>query len=471
MRLKSIELLEILTKFIIIRVLITNVKKIFIGVIMENRNKFSSKWGFIMACVGSAVGLANVWAFPYQLGANGGLAFLLPYLIFAFIFGRVGLAAENAIGRKYKSGPMVVYREAYKERNMEKFGRVIRWLPMIGVGLLAIGYAVVITYVLKALIDTASGNIFEIESATWFESISSSDFKVIIPHLILMILVYFALAYETKGIEKTNKLIMPLFFILFLILAIRVFFLEGAIEGYKFIFNLDVAKLKDIKTWVAAMGQAFFSLSLVGTVMVVYGSYLPDDEDVIESSTITMSLDTLSAMISSFVMLPACFAYGFSPESGPKLLFVVLPQALKEMPLGRLYGIILFLAVVFAGISSIQSMLETITEAIVYSFPKLKRKIVLIALITTIYLVGIFIEPISKWGPWMDIVTIYILPISGIIGAITWFWVIKKEELLAEVNKNVGNKYGNLWYYTGKFIFVPLAIVLCFIAMKYHISF
>lgn len=464
-------MLENLTKFIIIRVLITNVKKIFIGVIMENRNKFSSKWGFIMACVGSAVGLANVWAFPYQLGANGGLAFLLPYLIFAFIFGRVGLAAENAIGRKYKSGPMVVYREAYKERNMEKFGRVIRWLPMIGVGLLAIGYAVVITYVLKALIDTVSGHIFEIESATWFESISSSDFKVIIPHLILMILVYFALAYETKGIEKTNKLIMPLFFILFLILAIRVFFLEGAIEGYKFIFNLDVAKLKDIKTWVAAMGQAFFSLSLVGTVMVVYGSYLPDDEDVIESSTITMSLDTLSAMISSFVMLPACFAYGFSPESGPKLLFVVLPQALKEMPLGRLYGIILFLAVVFAGISSIQSMLETITEAIVYSFPKLKRKIVLIALITTIYLVGIFIEPISKWGPWMDIVTIYILPISGIIGAITWFWVIKKEELLAEVNKNVGNKYGNLWYYTGKFIFVPLAIVLCFIAMKYHISF
>lgn len=464
-------MLENLTKFIIIRVLITNVKKIFIGVIMENRNKFSSKWGFIMACVGSAVGLANVWAFPYQLGANGGLAFLLPYLIFAFIFGRVGLAAENAIGRKYKSGPMVVYREAYKERNMEKFGRVIRWLPMIGVGLLAIGYAVVITYVLKALIDTVSGNIFEIESAAWFESISSSDFKVIIPHLILMILVYFALAYETKGIEKTNKLIMPLFFILFLILAVRVFFLEGAIEGYRFIFNLDVAKLKDIKTWVAAMGQAFFSLSLVGTVMVVYGSYLPDNEDVIESSTITMSLDTLSAMISSFVMLPACFAYGFSPESGPKLLFVVLPQALKEMPLGRLYGIILFLAVVFAGISSIQSMLETITEAIVYSFPKLKRKIVLIALITTIYLVGIFIEPISKWGPWMDIVTIYILPISGIIGAITWFWVIKKEELLAEVNKNVGNKYGNLWYYTGKFIFVPLAIVLCFIAMKYHISF
>ena len=438
---------------------------------MENRNKFSSKWGFIMACVGSAVGLANVWAFPYQLGANGGLAFLFPYLIFAFIFGRVGLAAENAIGRKYKSGPMVVYKEAYKEKNMEKFGSVVRWLPMLGVGLLAIGYAVVITYVLKALLDTITGRIFATDSTSWFDMISTSDFKLVIPHLILMVLVYFALVYETKGIEKTNKLIMPLFFILFLILALRVFFLDGAMGGYKFIFSLDIEKLKNIKTWVAAMGQAFFSLSLVGTVMVVYGSYLPDDEDVIKASTITTSLDTLAAMISSFVMLPACFAYGFSPTSGPKLLFVVLPQALKEMPLGRLYGIILFLAIVFAGISSIQSMLETITEAIEYKFPKLKRKSILIVLISIIYLVGIFIETISKWGPWMDIVTIYILPVSGIIGAITWFWVIKKEKLLEEVNKNVGNKYGNAWYYTGKFIFVPLAIALCFIALRYHISF
>lgn len=438
---------------------------------MENRNKFSSKWGFIMACVGSAVGLANVWAFPFQLGANGGLAFLFPYLIFAYIFGRVGLAAENAIGRKYKSGPMVVYKEAYKEKNMEKFGSVVRWLPMLGVGLLAIGYAVVITYVLKALIDTITGSIFAIDSTSWFDMISNSDFKLVIPHLILMVLVYFALVYETKGIEKTNKLIMPLFFILFLILALRVFFLDGAMGGYKFIFSLDIEKLKNIKTWVAAMGQAFFSLSLVGTVMVVYGSYLPDDEDVIKASTITTGLDTLAAMISSFVMLPACFAYGFSPTSGPKLLFVVLPQALKEMPLGRLYSIILFLAIIFAGISSIQSMLETLTEAIEYKFPKLKRKSILIVLISIIYLVGIFIEPISKWGPWMDIVTIYILPVSGIIGAITWFWVIKKENLLEEVNKSVGNKYGKTWYYTGKFIFVPLAIVLCFIALKYHISF
>ena len=366
---------------------------------------------------------------------------------------------------------MTVYKEAYKSRNMEKFGKIIRWLPMVGVGLLAIGYAVVITYVLKALIDTITGNLFALESNVWFEEISTKDFGLLGVHLLLMVLVYFALAYETKGIEKTNKFIMPLFFVLFLILAVRIFFLEGSNEGYDFIFRMDFEKLKDIKVWVAAMGQAFFSLSLVGTVMVVYGSYLSNEEDVVKASTITTSLDTLAAMISAFVMLPACFAFGFSPASGPKLIFVVLPQALKEMHLGRLYAIILFLAIVFAGISSIQSMIETITEAIEYKFPKVKRKSILLVLIGIIYLVGIFIEPISKWGPWMDIVTIYILPISGIIGAITWFWVIKKEGLLGEVNKSNKDKYGNAWYYTGKFIFVPLAIALCFIALKYHISF
>ena len=438
---------------------------------MEKRNEFTNSWGFVMACVGSAVGLANVWAFPYQLGANGGLAFLIPYLIFIFLFGRVGLAAENAIGRKYKSGPMVVYKEAFKERNMEGFGKIIRWLPMIGVTLLAVGYAVVITYVLKALIDTISGNLFTMDSQAWFESISTSDFRLVGVHLILLIMVYFTLAYETKGIEKTNKLMMPLFFVLFLVLVLRVAFLDGASDGYKFIFTLDKARLFEVKTWVAAMGQAFFSLSLVGTVMVVYGSYLPDREDVVKASTTTAAFDTLAAMLSAFVMIPASFAYGLSPEAGPKLLFIVLPEALRQMPLGRVFALILFVAIVFAGISSIQSMIETVAEAIVFSFPKLKRNLVLIALISIIYLGGIFLHPISKWGPWMDVVTIYILPISGIIGAITWFWVIKKDELLAEVNKNYPNKYGNTWYNLGRFLYVPLAIILCFIAIRYHISF
>ena len=438
---------------------------------MKKNDKFSSKWGFIMSCVGSAVGLANVWAFPYKLGANGGLSFLIPYLIFIVLFGSVGLAAENAVGRKYKAGPMRVYKRARESRGQKKIGKMIRWLPMVGIFLLAVGYAVVITYVLKALIDSFTGNLMAVDSQVWLDSISTKDFAVVIPHLLLMVIVYFSLAYGTKGIEKTNKVMMPLFFILFLILAIRIALADGAFEGYKFIFSFDKDKIFSAETIIAAMGQGFFSLSIVGTTMVVYGSYLPDSEDVVSSSTMTATLDTIAAMTAAFVMIPASFAYGFSPSAGPKLLFVVLPQALKAMPYGRIFAIILFIAIVFAGVSSIQSMLETVTEGILYKFQKLKRNNVLLVLSLIIYLMGIFLEPIAKWGVWMNFVTIYILPISAIIGAITWFWVLKKEELLDEINKNSKGKYGNIWYYAGKYVYVPLTIILCFIAIRYKISF
>lgn len=438
---------------------------------MNKRGKFSSRWGFIMACVGSAVGLANVWAFPYKLGENGGFTFMIPYLIFVLIFGRIGLAAENAVGRKYKMGPMGIYKEIWSKRGLGKIGKLIRWIPIIGVTLLAIGYGVVITYVVQALIDSINGSLMTVNSEVWFDQISSTEFSVVISHIIFMVVVFITMLKGTDGIEKTNKFMMPLFFILFIILAIRIGFLKGASKGYKFIFTTDFSKLKDIQVWIAAMGQAFFSLSIVGTVMLVYGSYLSDEEDVVSSSSITAMLDTFAALLSCLVMIPASFAFGVSPSSGPKLLFVVLPSVLQNISGGRIFAIILYIAMVFAGISSIQSMIDTVSDAIHAGNPHFSKKKILLFLFILILLVGIFIEPITKWGPWMDFVTIYILPLSAIIGAISWFYVMKKEDLMYEINKVTKRKHGNLWYYSGKFIYVPLAIILCFIAMRYQISF
>ncbi|NVF10991.1 sodium-dependent transporter [Anaerococcus sp. AGMB00486] len=438
---------------------------------MENNGKFTNKWGFIMACVGSAVGLANVWAFPYKLGMNGGLSFLIPYLFFVFIFGRVGLAAESAVGRKYKSGPMGVFKSVWKSRGNEKLGKIIRWIPLIGVFLLAIGYTVVITYVLKALIDSINGSLLSTDSNVWFESISTKDFVLLKEHLLLVIIVFLTLAYGTKGIEKTNSFMMPLFFILFIILAVRIAFLDKAFEGYKFIFSMDVSKLFDIKLWIAAMGQAFFSLSLVSTVMVVYGSYLPESEDIVHNSTITAVLDTIAAMLSSFVMLPATFAFGFSQSEGPKLIFVVLPKVLQNISGGRLFAVILYIAIVFAGVLSVQSMIETVAEAITSKFNNLNRNLVLVVLMAIVLMAGLFLHPIAKWGVWMNFVTIYILPISAIMGAISWFWVMKKEDLLDEINKGTKIKHKNAWYYLGRYLYVPMALILCIIAIRYQISF
>lgn len=438
---------------------------------MKDDKKFTNRWGFIMACVGSAVGLANVWAFPYKLGMNGGLAFLIPYLFFVFLFGRVGLSAESAVGRKYKSGPMGVFKSVWKSRGYEKIGKFIRWIPLVGVILLAIGYSVVITYVLKALIDSINGLLLTTAPYAWFDNISNTNFILVKEHILLIFIVFLTLAYGTKGIEKTNSFMMPLFFILFVILAIRIALLNKASLGYEFIFSLDVDKLFDIRLWISAMGQAFFSLSIVSTVMIVYGSYLPDSEDIVHTSTITSGLDTVSAMVSSFVMLPATFAFGFSPSEGPKLIFVVLPKVLQNITGGRVFAIILYIAIVFAGVLSVQSMIETVAEAITSKFKNIKRIYVLIALMALVFIVGIFLHPLNKWGAWMNFVTIYILPISAIMGAISWFWVMKKDELLFEINKNASKKHGVGWYRLGRYLYVPLALILCIIAIRYQISF
>src|SRR5699024_3166392 len=143
--------------------------------------------------------------------------------------------------------------------------------------------------------------------------------------------------------------------------------------------------------------------------------------------------DTLAAMLACFVMIPASFAFGFSPSSGPKLLFVVLPNVLQEINGGRIFGIILYIAMVFAGITSIQSMIDTVSDAVHSGFPHISKKLILAVLSVLVLVVGIFIEPIAKWGPWMDFVTIYILPLSAIIGAISWFFVMKKDDLMAEI--------------------------------------
>lgn len=188
---------------------------------------------------------------------------------------------------------------------------------------------------------------------------------------------------------------MPLFFILFVILAIRIALLPNAVEGYKFLFTPNWTKLADPKVWVAAMGQAFFSLSITGSGMIVYGAYLDKNEDVVAGAKDTAIFDTIAAMVAALVMIPACFAYSMPPDAGPQLLFVVLPTILQDMPGGRLFGIILYLAVLFGGISSIMNMFEVVGESLMHVFKKLSRPVMIVALGIICFGVGVFMEPIG----------------------------------------------------------------------------
>lgn len=440
---------------------------------MKEHHKFSSRWGFILAAVGSAVGMANVWGFPAKMGANGGGAFLLAYLIFVVLFSVVGLSAEYAIGRRSRTGTLGSYEKAWATRSpaMGKAGGALGWLPLAGSMCIALGYAVIISYVLKAFFQSLTGELMQVDTQAWFSDFSSERYSVVPFHIIVVVGTLLTLLLGAKSIEKTNKVMMPIFFVIFVILAVRVAMLPGAMDGYKFMFTPDWSALRSPMTWIWAMGQAFFSLSVTGSGMIVYGAYLDDKADVVKLSVRTAVFDTIAALVASLVIIPACFAYGLDVGAGPSLLFVTLPRILQDVPLGRLFAIILYTAMVFAGVSSLQNMFEAVGESLQHKFPKLSRRLVLVILCVVCLGIGLHMEPISTWGPWMDIVSIYIIPIGATLGAISWFWVMRKQDLLDEINKGTTKPHGSLWYNLGRFGYVLCALILCLVALFMKVAF
>ena len=435
--------------------------------------KFSSRWGFILSAVGSAVGMANVWGFPAKMGANGGSAFLIAYLIFVILFSVVGLSAEYAIGRRSRTGTLGSYANAWKSRSpkVEKVGGAIGWLPLIGSMCIALGYAVIIAYILKALFESVTGKLMTVDTNQWFASFSENDYSVVPFHIIVVVVTLLTLLLGAKSIEKSNKIMMPVFFIIFVILAVRVAFLPGAVEGYKFMFTPQWEMLKEPMVWIWAMGQAFFSLSVTGSGMIVYGAYLDDKEDVVHVAVRTAIFDTIAALVAALVIIPACFAYNLDIGAGPSLLFVTLPRILQDIPFGQVFAVILYVAMIFAGISSLQNMFEAVGESLQHRIPKLGRKLVLVILGIICLGFGLNMEPIAKWGPWMDIVSIYIIPIGATLGAISWFWIMKKKDLMDEINKGTKRPHKGLWYGAGRYLYVPCALILCLVALIMKVAF
>ncbi len=439
----------------------------------EKKRRFSSRWGFVLSAVGSAVGMANVWGFPAKMGSNGGGAFLIAYLVFVVLFGTVGLSAEYAVGRRARTGTLGAYEMAWssRRRGLGKTGGLLGWLPLAGSMCIALGYAVIIAYVLKALTSSLTGALMTVEPAAWFEGFSTADYSVVPFHVAVVVGTLLTLLLGAKSIEKSNKIMMPLFFLIFVVLAVRVAFLPGAAAGYRYMFFPRWEELLDPMVWIWAMGQAFFSLSITGSGMIVYGAYLDSAEDVAKLAKRTALFDTIAALVAALVMIPACFAYGLDIGAGPSLLFVTLPRILQDIPLGRLFAVILYVAMIFAGVSSLQNMFEAVGESLLHKFPRLSRRAMLVLLCVVCLGFGLHMEPIFKWGPWMDIVSIYIIPIGATLGAVSWFWIMRREDLMDEVSKGAGKAPGAWWYKVGRYVYVPCAVILCLVALCMKVAF
>ena len=456
---------------------------------LEQRDGFKSKWGFILACIGSAVGMGNIWRFPIMVSKFGGMTFLIPYFIFVVLIGSTGIIEEFAMGRWAAAGPVGAFGKCTEERTGKKsVGEAIGAIPTLGSMMLAIGYTVVMGWIFKYCWMGISGSLYALgtempsiggafgatapEAATLGEAIgmmtSNGIFGIgngvwqIVGLVVSLIIMAMGVA---GGIEKANKVMMPALFFLFVALGVYIAFLPGSSDGYKYIFTLNPAGLLNPQVWIFAFGQAFFSLSIAGNGSVIYGSYLSKDEDIPSSARNVALFDTIAALLAAFVILPSMAAGGVEPSAGgPGLMFVYLVNVFNGMPGGRIVGMVFFICVLLAGVSSIVNLYEA-PVAFLQEKLHLKR-IPSVAVIGVIGLViSIMIQPWTS--QWMDLVSIYICPLGALLAGIMFFWVLKKDTALAAVHEGGKKEVFKLFYPLGKWVFCIASLAALILGAKY----
>ena len=432
----------------------------------SERDSFNSRIGFVLACIGSAIGMGNIWLFPYRVGQYGGAAFLIPYFIFIAVIGFTGVIGEMSFGRAMGTGPLGAFRKASQMRG-GNWGEWIGMIPVVGSLGIAIGYSVVVGWILRFFAGSVTGSALSEEAESYFGALAS-NFGSVPWHIIGLAIVFICMAYGiSTGIEKLNKIMIPAFFLLFMIMAVRIFMLENAKDGIIYMLKPNWDILAQPQTWVYALGQAFFSLSLAGSGTIVYGSYLKKTEDVVKSAKNVALFDTLASLLAVFVIIPAVFAFGLNPASGPPLMFITMPKVFQMMPMGRIFAIIFFLAVFCAAVTSLVNLFETPVEALQEKFGLSRKKAVaVIAVIATV--VGVCIESGDSVSVWMDIVSIYIIPLGALLAAIMLFWVCGSKFAREQAQMGRQKVIGKWFEPMTKYVFVGLTLFVYIMGIFYN---
>lgn len=348
----------------------------------NSRDQWGSNLGFILAAAGSAVGLGNIWKFPYLAGANGGGAFVFLYLAMIVIIGFVIMLGEMAIGRSTHLSAVEAYRKINRKWASAGIIGVIVSFCILSF------YSVIGGWVLNYICKYITGGITGTEAGAYFSSFISGTTMPIVWHLIFIFLCcVIVLKGIAGGIEKASKVMMPTLFILLIAVVFRSVTLDGAMEGIKFFLKPDFSKVT-IGTVMSALGQAFFSLSLGMGAVITYGSYLGNDENLEKNAVIIPAIDTIVALLAGLAVLPAVFAFGFEPGAGPSLMFITLPSVFDSMPFGNIFGLVFFVLILFAALTSAIALLEVVVSFVIDTFKMERRKAtILISLI--IFLLGI----------------------------------------------------------------------------------
>ncbi len=399
---------------------------------MTNNAQWSSRLGFILASAGSAIGLGAIWKFPFWAGANGGAAFIIPYIVFTFTIGLALVMAEVAIGRRGRGSVVSA---------MRRVGG--RWFGALGaLGVLTSFfilsyYSVVGGWCVAYLWDAIQGNV-TINDANLLKShfghlVSTPELNVFW-HFVFLTLTCGTVALGVEsGIERLSKYLMPTLFILMLAIIVRGLTLPGAWAGVEYLFNFSWDKVTS-NAILNAMGFTFFSLSLGAGILVTYGSYLSDKTDVPNASLWVAVLAIQAALLAGLMIMPAVFAFGLEPNGGPGLVFVTVPMIFSHIPFGGVFALLFYICLLVAALTSAVSLLEVVTAYLQNEW-HLSRKVATIVNWVSLFLLG-SVSALS-FGPWSGftvsgrnffdlldyICSNYMMPLGGFAVAILAGWV------------------------------------------------
>jgi NSS family neurotransmitter:Na+ symporter len=440
---------------------------------LRNRGGFTSNVGFILAAAGSAIGLGNIWRFPYMTGTNGGSAFVLLYVIAVVVIGVSLLLVEFTIGRYGKANAVDSYGKINPK--LKFIGRIGFFSSPMFLSYYSVLSGWIIYYTIRSL--TGLTNVPIDGMGGFFMNFISQPGLPLLFHAIFSAMTVYIIARGvSNGIERWSKILMPILFILLLVLVIRSLTLPGAAEGIAWFLNPDFSKLSGA-VLVAAVGQIFFSLSVGMSGMITYASYLKGNENLVRTAGIVAFFDTLVAILAGLVIFPAVFTYGMEPGAGVGLIFITLPAVFASMPFGSFFGFLFFALLIVANLTSSISILEMPTAYLIEK-KNFTRPRAAIFIGGIAFVLGIAVS--FGYGIWshitlgeMTILDVFdylgsniILPLCGLLSAIVVGWIWKNRGAVEEVTNGgaINRKTAPIWYSIVKFV-IPVLIILIFLSV------
>ena len=437
--------------------------------------QWSSHWAFIMAATGSAVGLGNIWRFPYLTGEYGGGAFVLMYIGCVLLVGIPIMMSEVLLGRRGRQSPINTMKSLAEEEGLTSAWGYLGWMGVVAGFLILSFYSVVAGWTLEYIFQAGTGSFLTAtdgEIGEIFDSLLRNPGQLMAMHTLFMALTVIVVAMGVQsGLERAVKFLMPTLFILLLIMVGYAMSTDGFEEGVYYLFYPDWSKLS-AEGFLAALGQAFFSLSLGMGAIMVYGSYLPDDASIANTSVTIALADTLVAIMAGLAIFPLVFAYGLETGSGPGLIFVTLPIAFGQMPYGQIFGTGFFVLLLFAAWTSSISLLEPAVAWLVENRGIARAKSAAIAgLIAWILGIGSVLS-FNLWQDYrlfdktyfeiMEYVTSNImLPLGGLLIAVFTAWLMSRKAVIEELGQGEGLLF-QTWLFVVRYV-TPIGVVIIFL--------